>query len=345
MRYPVRILHAELSTRCQASCPQCPRNAQGGAVQPWVKPADIKLADFKTWFPEPWVNNLDLFFACGNYGDPAMAPECAEIFDYVLDNSGAQVRLHTNGSLRTPKWWRRLGERFGWRGEVLFGIDGLPGEHELYRRGTKWERIVRNAENVVAGGGRAVASCLVFKHNQDSLDELERRLMQDHGFFEVRFVPTGRFLGQERYSVRDQNDQHQYWLERTTIPQFRGPAHLGAARMAADIQMRQNWQKTVELAPKCLLDDELYLDAHGRIAPCCWMAEDLTEHVRAPVNPEFILRAAAIQHAKDLGLQMVQLTDRPVNEVFYTEEWEQMRTLWENEIKSLTCAWHCGKKK
>jgi hypothetical protein len=50
--YPTAItnLHIELTDKCQASCPMCGRNNNGGAERPFVGQHDITIEQFKQWF-------------------------------------------------------------------------------------------------------------------------------------------------------------------------------------------------------------------------------------------------------------------------------------------------------
>jgi len=344
MYYPVRVLHAELSSRCNASCPQCMRNQQGGQVQPWLKQANMRLADFTRWFPPEWISQLDMFYACGNYGEPAMNRECAEIFDYVLDHSGAQVRLHTNGSVRNPAWWSRLGELFANRGEVIFGIDGLPGQHEIHRRGTDWYKIMENAQAFMASGGTASATCLVFKHNQHDLDQLENQL-RERGFSRVDFFGTGRFLNDERMSVRNTQGDHEYWLERATLPAFRGAMHRLAPHMAKHPQLTQSYLSQIELAPSCLVNQELYVNVFGALAPCCFMAGLLSEPRDNTGDIASLLKQFSKDQAAERGLTMPLMGKRTVTETLESREWDIMQRLWHDNLPVMTCAWHCGQKR
>ena len=46
----IKKIHVELSSKCNASCPGCPRNVQGGYELPSLKKAELSIDDFKKLF-------------------------------------------------------------------------------------------------------------------------------------------------------------------------------------------------------------------------------------------------------------------------------------------------------
>ena len=45
----IREVHLELTSKCQASCPMCPRNIQGGIVNPWLIENEKSIEQFKSY--------------------------------------------------------------------------------------------------------------------------------------------------------------------------------------------------------------------------------------------------------------------------------------------------------
>ena len=141
----IKTVHIELTDKCQAQCPMCARNFHGGALRPFIKGGDISINDFKQWFPKNFLAQLENFYSCGNYGDPAFAKDCLEIYEYVRNaNDTTRLSLHTNGGMRNKDWWHRLAKTIGTQAnsEVVFAIDGFKGKHELYRRNTNFDKII-----------------------------------------------------------------------------------------------------------------------------------------------------------------------------------------------------------
>ena len=93
--YNVKSLHLELTNKCQASCPMCARNYNGGSEREYLQLTEITLEKFKEWFPKEFLLRLDNIYACGNYGDPIIAQDCLEIFEYIRSVILQHVWLYT----------------------------------------------------------------------------------------------------------------------------------------------------------------------------------------------------------------------------------------------------------
>ena len=130
----IKDVHLELTSKCQARCPMCPRRINGGPINPLISLSEISLDTFKEWFPERFLKQLNSLFMCGNLGDPIIAQDCLEILQYIKGiNPNIKLSMHTNGSARDIEWWQDLAKT-GTR--VVFGIDGIGEKHSVYRIGT-----------------------------------------------------------------------------------------------------------------------------------------------------------------------------------------------------------------
>lgn len=289
-------LHIELTDRCQASCPMCARNVNGGKARPFVGMHDITLDQFKQWFDIDFLSSLNNFYACGNYGDPIIAQDCLEIFEYVRKiNPYCRLGIHTNGSARNIEWWKDLAEVLGKNHAVVFGIDGFEQSHNLYRRGTSWNKIIENAKSFIDNGGNAEIDCLIFRHNEHELDSFKNQMIEI-GFSKVNLKYTRRFYDMVRYPVENEKGDVEYYLEPTGKE---SPIHfLPLKKISDDISIWQNKVKESEIKPQCLEKNEIYVDARGNVFPCCWIGSDWIE---API-PEFMpiqkLRNLVVENSK-----------------------------------------------
>lgn len=193
-------VHCELSTFCNAACPKCPRYIEGTKVlRPGLELEQITLEKFKKYFDVDFIKQCTQWLFCGTHGDPMMAKDSIEIFEYLYSiNNDIKVRVHTNGGMRNEKDWKRLGELSKKTNNsnaflVTFSIDGLEDTNHLYRRNVEWDILMRNVQAYINSGGKALWDYLVFKHNQHQIKDAER-LAKKLGFKE--FVPK-RALGFE----------------------------------------------------------------------------------------------------------------------------------------------------
>ncbi len=313
----LRIIHLELTHRCNASCPMCPRNIHGGAVNPDMPLSELSLDDIKAILLPDFIAQLKRIYACGNYGDPIVARDCIPVFAYLREHGpNLNLDLHTNGSARRPDWWRELAAILRQGPHYLrFGIDGLEDTNHLYRRGTDWKTIMRSAEAFIAAGGRAEWDFLVFRHNEHQV-EAARRLAAEMGFAEFFVRKTGRFLQSgkletsDRFDVRDRHGNFVYWLEQPRDPELCNPAYDDLEQVRARHGDYAHYLDEVGIDCKVAgSKGKIYLSAQGLVLPCCWLGAVYSES-STPERQQFAalverFGGRAMLDAKTRGLRAV----------------------------------------
>lgn len=272
----VRFLHLEVTTRCNAACPMCSRNINGGREAPGLPKAELSLQDVQAFFPEEFIRQLRKVYLCGNYGDPAVAKDTLEILRHFRAiNPLLNIGLHTNGSMRTPEWWHELGKTVNF---CRFGIDGLEDTNHLYRRRTDWRRIMANVEAfIAAGSGAAEWDYLVFRHNEHQI-EAARVLAERMGFRRFQTKKTSRFANDgsgrpaTRMAVERIDGQFDYWLEMPFDPQYINDSFERTERLAAEYGSYVSYLDQVEIECKVAKEKNLFVSAEGHVFPCCWTA-------------------------------------------------------------------------
>jgi MoaA/NifB/PqqE/SkfB family radical SAM enzyme len=335
----IKSVHIELTDKCQAQCPMCARNYHGGKTRPFIRNGDISLAQFKEWFPREFLAQLDNFYSCGNYGDPAFAADCLEIYAYVREcNPTVRLAIHTNGGMRSPRWWRELAQ---FNIEVVFAVDGFKGKHELYRRNTNFDKVIENMKAFIDAGGRAKVDSLVFAHNENEVEELEQYLL-NLGVESVNFISTTRFYGMNEFEVYDNNDTVEYIIAPTQIPKFKQTPNTMLDKLVnTDIRSEVLTNAVVE--PLCEKDQSIYVDPYGNITPCCWIGSDYLEE---PVEEKLAihyLRNLSIKNTKeilkDVGVPNCQSGVLDANSVLF----EKLNDFWQGKDKCMTCVKVCSK--
>jgi MoaA/NifB/PqqE/SkfB family radical SAM enzyme len=131
------------------------------------------------------LTNLKLVTLEGDKGDPLMHPDIEKIIDiFSQAPSCPEIRVVTNGSIRSPAWWRSLAEKNYPRLTVTFSIDGLEDTNHLYRVGLNFNKIIDNATSFINAGGNAVWKFILFRHNEHQVDDIIQ-LSQKLGFSEL----------------------------------------------------------------------------------------------------------------------------------------------------------------
>ena len=304
----ITTVHLEVTERCNASCPQCARNINGGEVNPQLHDAELSLDDVKTILKPAFIKQLKRLYMCGNYGDPISARDTLEIFEYIRShNAKMQLSFHTNASAKTPEWWSKLPSAMGKSHYVVFSVDGLEDTNHLYRQGTVWKNIMRNAEAFIAAGGRARWDFIVFGHNEHQVDKA-RELAESMGFEKFNVKKSNRFFSNTRGAVKadhqagNRKGAETQMLSMPKNPEYQNAAlkqleslskdkgeikmdfistvaelegKMGAQKFNLDPSKKKDMEKywdSVEVKCKVAEEKSIYITAEGYLQPCCWTA-------------------------------------------------------------------------
>tara|TARA_B100000900_G_C20571446_1_gene713410 strand:+ start:685 stop:1476 length:792 start_codon:yes stop_codon:yes gene_type:complete len=204
----------DLSTYCNASCPQCHRTDQNGLGKvDWLPLIKWSLEDFVKKFPPGSIDMVERFELCGTWGDPIMSKDVGKICKYIVDNSNATVHINTNGGMRTPAWWEDLGNYCGNRLHVYFDIDGITNEmHQKYRRGVDLQIVLDNMEALSSTEARTEAFIILFKHNEKYVYDIQN-LAKMYGAQSTYVIKSDRFLSNSRWDFINEKGEPEYLEE------------------------------------------------------------------------------------------------------------------------------------
>jgi len=334
----LKSIHLEITTRCQASCPMCSRNYRGGRDNPSLKIADWSLDDFNRIFTDEVFQQVENIYFCGNFGDPIinidLIPMCKIV---VSKNKDIQIRIHTNGGARTAEWWTELAHTLPKDHVVIFGIDGLEDTHHIYRVGTTYENVIKNAQTFIAAGGNAEWVFIKFRHNEHQVDEARRRA-KNLGFKNFTVKNSTRFM-EPKFSVLNSNGETEYYLE----PPSDNQVILIDASM---ITKAKAWMASTVIDCYVKQTKEIYIDAHKMIFPCCFLASIPYNYIEpgtliSPIKTQ--IRQQYDQLVESLGgKDQLNLLKHSIKDVLNSNPWQ---TVWEEywtTKKLVTCARTCG---
>lgn len=341
----VRVVHLEITDKCNASCPMCPRNDSGGAVNPHLPLTELTLDQIKLIFPVEFITQLDRMYMCGNFGDPIVARDTLEVFQYFRQhNSDMSLGMNTNASAKKPEWWANLARVLGTRGNVNFSIDGLEDTNAIYRRGTNYQKAMENARAFIDSGGRARWEFIVFRHNEHQVEEAEW-LAQEYGFEEFRPKKTGRFYNAwsgeliPAYDVKNRVGQVEYQLE---IPQNPKWINQSLERYGDLVERFGSMAKYLDQTPidcKVAREKSIYVSADGYIFPCCWTAATIYLMGQQEEYERKLLDQLG-------GVAVIDAKRRPIREIVEGEFFNTITRSWScgsiAEGKSPVCAKTCG---
>lgn len=335
----LKSIHIEISTRCQASCPMCARNNHGGLENPYLKIKDMSLETFKNILNKDVLNQISHVCMCGNFGDPIMNDDLIEMCQYLKDtNSEINVHIHTNGGARKQDWWQKLYKSLPLKHCVFFAIDGLEDTHHIYRIGTTYQNVIKNASTFISEGGIAEWVYIKFKHNEHQVDEAKER-SKNLGFKRFTLKNTNRFIGENKFSVLDKKGNHLYYLEPPNDNQV-------TIIKVEDIKKFKTNLNDIEIDCYSKKNREIYIDVHGRISPCCFIAH---APYNMPENRNFVsgLKKKVKEQYNSLledlgGEEHCDLTKTSISDFMEDSRWHTVWDKYWKDEKLITCAKTCG---
>ena len=203
----------DISTFCNAGCPQCHRtNPDGLEKADWLPLINWSFEQFKKVHPPESMHLYKQMDICGSWGDPVMNKDIFKIIEYITSHR-VWVNMSTNGSIRDEEWWFNLGVVGGHRLAVNFDIDGSTQEmHEMYRRKTDLQKILNNMDSLSQTKAQAKVYTVRFKHNEPYLKDIQE-LSKAHGAQKWTGVLSNRFYPEHRGVFNYRYDDKEYILE------------------------------------------------------------------------------------------------------------------------------------
>lgn len=347
----------EITTYCNAACPQCPRNIQGGSINPYMPLIHLDRDNIDATFSVNQCKQLKQIFFCGSYGDPIMHPDFLDILeDFRRKNPTLWLYIHTNGGVHDKQYWAEIATIMNGYGQIDFGFDGLEDTLHLYRRNVKYNVAMNNARAFIDAGGRAQWNFIVFKHNEHQV-EAAMELSKEYKFFNFLPRKTGRFYDHKNetaypnWPVLDKNKNIEYVLEEPINEQWKNPS---VQKIEVIKKMHGSFRKYLEHTPvKCdaLLGDKVVITAEGLVLPCNFFEHNMydarfrTNTMPGAHESSFIgtgriqVKEFVEQYRDELDINKNSLED-----IFKSKFWTELVARWSGSNKIMECAMTCGEK-
>lgn len=351
-----------ITTHCNASCPQCPRNILGGKINSQMPLCHLDAEVIKKTFTTELVKSINQIFFCGSYGDPIVHPNFLEIVeDFRSKSQSLYIYVHTNGSAHNTDWWSSLAEIIGNRGRVDFNIDGLKDTNHLYRKNTNFEKIIDNASAYISMGGVAEWNYIVFKHNEHQLEEAKKKC-KDVGFTKINFRKTGRFLNQntleelDKWPVLDKQDKLQYYLEPTTLDtqKNRSVTNVENLKKQYGDDLYDYFDSTPIKCDACI-GQKVAITAEGIVLPCNFFEHNLYDlrfddlNITPSSNKLHNINGSnqVRQFIENHQTSTLNINNHSLVEIFKNPFWNNLIESWDKNLDNgrlFECAFTCGKK-
>lgn len=313
--------HIEISSKCTLRCPRCARQE----VPDSLINTELDLEFFKRNFTEEFIRaNVEKITFCGDDGDPIYAHDLIPVIDYIKRIKPVEIVIVTNGSHKKPEWWQSLGQVLTSQDTVHFSIDGWDNEsNNLYRINSDFDSIIEGVVNLRSTSScRLVWAAIVFKFNQDNLNKIAS-MATSYGFDAVQFTKSTKFGSvYPGYGANDPLEPTNQLV--SSSHRFERDVILLSSRglqpqNKKSVQLYQSIKETNNVKPLCEIGNKgLYIDAQGRLFPCCWVAN------RYSHNNEWQ------QLANRFNLKQQTLTDVLADPYWVTEfrqfKWQECQT-------------------
>jgi MoaA/NifB/PqqE/SkfB family radical SAM enzyme len=274
----ITTVHLEITQRCQAACPMCDRNENGGPDNRHINNAELSLADCKRIFPPNFIKQLKTMYMCGNLGDPIVARDTLEVFRYFREhNSNMWLSMNTNAGAKNEEWWRQLAEVFGRMGTVIFSVDGLRDTNHLYRQGVVWDNVERNMRAFIDAGGRARWDFIIFGHNEHQVEEAEA-LAKSWGCERFQKKKSGRFIIATGEKTKTEHQAQNRKQEKTAViaqpikVENKNLALEKTALIEKQYGSMKDYYDSCKIKCKVAEEKNIFITAEGLLMPCCWTA-------------------------------------------------------------------------
>ena len=298
----MEIIHVEASTYCNARCPLCPRSLYGFKVEGVYPEVHLSIDKFQECLLK--LPNRTYVYFNGNLGDPMMNPNILEL----ANMTNCRTSITTNGSIGTQNTWQSLAKN---NVEVVFSIDGLEDTNHLYRQDVEWNKLMDRVKWFIDAGGIAQWKFIPFKHNVHQQKQA-KKLSKQLGFADFIAEDHGRNYG----PALNKEGKITHWIlpadgSRQPTP-YDVPGGIDRYKKTHENFFPE--QKVYEI--DCEHENSkvipgkssVYIDARGRLGPCCYQGMDLP------------------------SLPFVEMKDFP-----------QIKKSWQTNKCNFVCAMSCGK--
>jgi len=268
--------HIEVSSKCTLRCPRCARQE----VPDGLVNTELDLEFFQRNFtPEFVLANVEKITFCGDDGDPIYAHDLIPIIQYLKGIKPIEIVIITNGSHKKSQWWAELGNLLDSNDSVHFSIDGYDNNsNNLYRVNSDYDSIIAGLQALRAASRcQIVWAAIAFKFNEHKLDFMQdfaRKLGMDR--FQLtkstKFGSVYPSYGAEdplQPSVKFVSSSHRFEREITPLSEQSAWQEIPLT----NLKLFNQTQSHNGVTPLCEIGNKgLYIDARGRLFPCCWVA-------------------------------------------------------------------------
>ena len=268
--------HIEISSKCTLRCPRCARQE----VPDGLVNTELDLEFFKRNFTPEFVRaNVEKITFCGDDGDPIYAHDLIPVIKYLKAIKPVEIVIITNGSHKKLTWWIELGKLLDSNDSVHFSIDGYDNtSNNLYRVNSDYDSIIAGIQSLrTTSNCKIVWAAIAFKFNEKQLNSM-KEFAQSLGIDRFQLTKSTKFGSvYPSYGVDDPlqpsikyiSSTHRFEREVTALSEAGSQEPI----LFTNNKLFNQTKSRNGITPLCKIGNKgLYIDARGRLFPCCWVA-------------------------------------------------------------------------
>lgn len=271
--------HIEISSKCTLRCPRCARQEVPDTLVNTELDLDFFTGNFTADFVREHVEKITF---CGDDGDPIYAHDLVPVIRYIKSIKPVEIVIVTNGSYRKAEWWQELAEVLTDLDTVHFSIDGWDNDsNNIYRVNSDFESIQLGVKTLRAHSRcRIIWAAIAFKFNEDKLPDMMSQAQQwgMDGFQTTKSTKFGKIY--PAYGANDVLQPSDKFLStshrferQTVLLNVRGLNNHAWQMHPINLELYKKSKEVNGVRPLCEIGNKgLYIDALGRLYPCCWVA-------------------------------------------------------------------------
>ena len=266
--------HIEISSKCTLHCPRCARQE----VPDTLVNTELDLAFFQRNFTEEFIkSNVEKITFCGDDGDPIYAHDLIAVVKHFKQWKDVEIVIVTNGSYKKSAWWQELASLLTVKDSVHFSIDGYDNHNNnLYRVNSDYDSIINGIKTLRQHSDcQIVWAAIAFRFNEDYIESM-KETAKSLGVDRFQLTLSTKFGS--FYPIYGKNDPLEpskkyvssgHRFERTT-EDYTGK---NTPVTQINLDLYRKISKDKDVIPLCEIGNKgLYIDAQGRLFPCCWVA-------------------------------------------------------------------------
>lgn len=269
---PMKTLQIETTSRCTLKCPACSRTWWNQTLKKRIPISDIDIEMLYKFLDCEKGREIKMLDLRGDWGDCIYYPKLFDFIDKFRKEKN--FTICTNGAWQTEKFWNRLSAILVEGDVVEFSIDGLEDTNHLYRQDVEWNKVMDRIGWFIESGGKATWKWVPFKHNIHQTEQA-RKLSEELGFVEFLVEDHGRNHG----PALDKNGNVTHWI--LPADGSLGPGKYdvpaGVARYKQTHENSTPEKKVYDIDCEHERYESIYIDAQGRIGPCCYQGFGLPD--------------------------------------------------------------------